>query len=90
MLPDPMAESVHTRAIRRAARYCGGLDPLARRIGVSRARLGLYAEGVEEAPMDVFLAVVDIILDEEVARLGRSHPVREDRKSGSGSDFPSR
>jgi predicted transcriptional regulator len=77
MLPGAMAESVHTRAIRRAARYCGGLDALARRIGVSRARLGLHADGVEEAPMDVFLAVVDIILEEEVAQLGRAHPAQD-------------
>jgi len=85
-----MVESVHSRAIRRAARCCGSLDALATRLGVSRARLGLYAEGVEEAPMDVFLAVVDVILDDEVARLGRAHPARDSAqgKSGSGSDFP--
>jgi hypothetical protein len=68
-----MSDSVHSRAIRRAARYCGSLDALAQRIGVPRARLGLYAEGIEEAPMDVFLAVVDIILDAEVAQLAREH-----------------
>lgn len=66
-----MVESIYSRAIRRAARYCGGLEALARRIGVSRTRLGLYAEGVEEAPLDLFLAVVDILLEEDMAQLGR-------------------
>jgi len=72
-----MSDSVHSRAIRRAARYCGSLEALSQRIGVSRTRLGLYAEGVEEAPMDVFLAVVDIILDAEVAQLARDHGAQQ-------------
>jgi hypothetical protein len=56
-----MADPVYALAIRRASECVGGLDVLARRLNISRARLNLYAEaGADLLFADAAMSVEDI------------------------------
>ena len=65
-----MSDSVYAKAIQRAAERAGGMDALAGKLNVSSTRLRLYADGLQPTPIALFLKVVDILLDYDVAHLG--------------------
>ena len=61
----PLSKSrvtVYARTLHRACELLGGLDALSRHLGVPAATIGRWIGGVEEAPVEVFLAAVDIVL----------------------------
>ena len=77
-----MANPVYRRAIERAAHVCGGAAQLAERIDVSEARIRFFLDGHAEIPMEVFLRVIDVVLDAEIGAL------REHRSSTAANDIP--
>jgi hypothetical protein len=59
-----MASSVYGRALQRAAELLGGRDKLAQILQVPKADLEAWIAERSKPPRDVFLRVVDLILDE--------------------------
>jgi len=54
--------TVFARTLHRACEVLGGLEPTSRHLGVSTASLTRWIGGVEQPPLDVFLAAVDVVL----------------------------
>jgi len=59
--------SVYSRALLRAAELLGGRDKLSKVLRVSKDDLDKWTSGAAKPPREVFLRVVDIILDETAA-----------------------
>ena len=59
-----MTASVYSRALLRAAELIGGRDKLASALRVPKDELDKWIGGDAKPPREVFLRVVDIILDE--------------------------
>ena len=74
-----MAYNVYSRAMRKAVALHEGKDNLARFLNVSVADIEKWSAG-EEPPREIFLRVIDVILDET----GSSDD------AGSGDASPSR
>ena len=66
-----MSDRVHERALLRAAGILGGIDPLAERLHVHPAVLISWMRGTTKVPQEVFLAVVDIVLERNLDGLKR-------------------
>jgi hypothetical protein len=64
-------ETVHTRALQRAAEILGGIESLQSYLGVPQVRLAYWMEGSLTPPPDAFLKVVDLLLVQEMAQLQR-------------------
>lgn len=75
--------AVYRRAVERAAQICGGADALAARLSVSAAQVKLWIEGVEPCPGDVFLGVVDLLVDSDLSAIRPAHPSKGDGKPTS-------
>ena len=58
-----MAASVYGRAVRKAAELLGGRENLARVLNVALADVNKWIAG-EKPPREMFLRVVDLIIDE--------------------------
>jgi DNA-binding transcriptional regulator YdaS (Cro superfamily) len=54
--------TVYARTLHRACEVLGGVDALARHLGVSAAAVTHWIGGVEQPPIDAFLAAVDVVL----------------------------
>lgn len=72
-LRDPLAlgrpvvgDRVHERALLRAAGIVGGIDPLAERLQVDPAVLLTWIRGTAKVPPDVFLRIVDIVIERDL------------------------
>ncbi|HET7362830.1 MAG TPA: hypothetical protein VFJ70_04565 [Burkholderiales bacterium] len=65
-----MTASVYSRALLRAAELLGGRDQLARVLRVPKDELHKWIAGDAKPPRELFLRVVDIILDETSAAGG--------------------
>ena len=61
--------SLQAYALARAVDVLGGVEQLARRLSISQTRLKLYAKNVQPLPGPLFLQIVDVLVDGEVARL---------------------
>ena len=61
-----MERSLQERALYRAAGILGGLDALAQRLQVHPALLLMWMKGEPELPGDVFLKVVEILLERDL------------------------
>lgn len=83
---------LQTHMLARAAKALGGVEPLARALGLSQVRLTLYEEGFQLLPQPLFLKLVDLLVNEEVARLGEQQLARthggpaHDQKSANGKN----
>ena len=60
---DKVATSVPIRALQKAAELTGGRKKLAERLGVKAAEVEKWLAGTE-IPREIFLRVVDLIIDE--------------------------
>jgi len=69
-----LAVSVQSRALRKAAELAGGQKKLAERLGVSVAEIEKWAAGEAATPREIFLRVVDLIIDEMTPADGSSDP----------------
>jgi len=59
-----MAASVYSRALRKAAELLGGRDKLAKILQVPRDDIDKWIADEAKPPREVFLRIVDLILDE--------------------------
>ena len=59
-----MATDVPIRALQKAAELAGGRRLLAERLGVKAAEIEKWLTGTQAMPRDIFLRVVDLIIDE--------------------------
>lgn len=63
--------TVYARTLHRACELLGGLDALSAELGAPAASLTRWIGGVEQPPLDIFLAAVDIVLLGAEAGAGR-------------------
>lgn len=63
-----MEQRVYTRVVRRAAEIVGGIEQLAKRLGVSQARVWNWLDGTESPSQDSFLRAVDIVLEHDLPK----------------------
>lgn len=61
-LAQPSRQNTYARAMHRACLIVGGVAPLAAHLKVAEAALRGWLNGIEEPPLDVFLATVEILL----------------------------
>ena len=54
----------YVRTLEVAVKILGGTDELASRLGVTSRQVGDWVRGDGEPPHDVFLKVVDVLLDD--------------------------
>ena len=62
-------DPVHGQALQRAADILGGRRPLRAYLNVSALLLGMWMSGVTPPPTDVFLKVVDLIVEKDLDSL---------------------
>jgi hypothetical protein len=65
----PIPKNIHMRAIRRAAQALGSVEALRAHLQVSMSQLCGWMEGESRPPDAVFLKVVDLLADEELATI---------------------
>lgn len=58
----PSRSTVFARTLHRACEIVGGMAPLAAHLQVHEGDLQRWMEALEEPPLDVFLAAVDVVL----------------------------
>ena len=58
----PSRQTTYARALHRACLILGGVQQLARHLGVSEPSLQAWLEGRDDPPQMVFLAAVEIVL----------------------------
>ncbi len=68
-----MENEVYIRSFARAAELLGGLDKLAAHLNVSQSHLELWIKGLGNPPVDLFLRVVDLLMDQKLRREDESH-----------------
>jgi hypothetical protein len=76
--------TVYSRALLRAAELAGGRDKLARVLRVPKAEIDKWTAGEAKPPREVFLRVVDLILD-ETAGAGAETPDSPPPRDAAGS-----
>ena len=64
-----MGNPIHERTLLRAAGILGGMDALAERLQVHPALLAMWLRGTGALPQDVFLKVVDIVLERDMSNI---------------------
>lgn len=65
----PPKRNVRTEAVRRASEILGGPPKLRKYLGVSALALSVWMAGTEPPPTEIFLKVVDVIVDREIEEL---------------------
>ena len=63
----PVPKDVYMRALRRAALGLGSVEALRAHLGVQMSDLCGWMEGEKPPPTTIFLRVVDLLADEELA-----------------------
>lgn len=64
-----MPTEVHRRALRRALELTGDADALARQLKVPSTAVRFWINGSQPLPPDIFLKIVDLLLDHSMADL---------------------
>jgi hypothetical protein len=80
-----VAASVYSRALLRAAELVGGRDQLARVLRVPKAELENWIAGEAKPAREVFLRVVDLILDETAPAPGQNDAPEPPPHDAAGS-----
>jgi hypothetical protein len=80
-----MAASVYSRALLKATDLVGGREQLAKLLHVPKADLDSWIADEAKLPRDIFLRIVDLILDETapVADAGPQEPHPRDAAGGA-------
>ena len=68
-MQSTLTQTVHARALQRAAELIGGNEALGRYLGVTPGKLELWRKGSIAPPGEVFLQVVDLLLEHDLATL---------------------
>lgn len=71
-----MDRELRRRALERAVEIAGGVKPLRSRLRVAEHQLEFWLQGRAQVPEEVFDAVVDLILEDDIARAS------QDRRNG--------
>lgn len=66
--------ATYARTLARAAALSGGSAALAKKLNVSADQLDAWICGTEEAPANIFLLAVDLLMEDTLAAL-RERPV---------------
>lgn len=66
--------SVYSRAVRKAAEMAGGREELARRLQVALADVDKWILGDKKPPRDVFLRVVDLLIEDSAGSDSTGEP----------------
>jgi hypothetical protein len=69
-----MRRSVYTRTLERAAEMLGGEQALAEYLNVPPRRLDWWLRGDTELPTEIFLQLVDLLLENGFAQLKKEVP----------------
>lgn len=69
-----MPAQVEQRALRRAMEFHGGAKGLAKLLHTSAAQIERWSEGSDPVPARVFMQVVDLVIEHDLAQLRRSLP----------------
>lgn len=77
-------QEVHRRALQRALELTGGVEPLAVYLKVPVNAVQFWLNGNSPLPGDVFLRIVDLVLDHSMMELHPPHP----RKPGLPQNTP--
>lgn len=80
-----MSASVYSRALLRAAELLDGRDKLAKALRVPKAELDKWISDEIKPPRELFLRVVDIILDETAGAGEPSDPQDAPPRDAAGS-----
>jgi hypothetical protein len=62
-------ENTYARALARAAEIAGSIEALAVKLHISPAIVRAWINGTQEVPVPVFLIVVDLLMDRELAEI---------------------
>jgi hypothetical protein len=68
-----MANGMHMQALRRASDILGGSPELRVYLKVSTVALGIWMSGHAAPPTEIFLKVVDLIVERDVSDLKSRH-----------------
>ena len=77
-----MLAALQVRLLRRAVVVAGGTAELSFRLGVEEHTLGLWLAGRATMPQEHFLVIVDLVLDDDIARAAHDRR-REPRQAGA-------
>ena len=69
-----VSKTVHMRALRRAAQILGGVEALRAYLQVSMSQLTGWLYGETRVPDAVFLKVVDLLSEQQIAALRQAMP----------------
>jgi hypothetical protein len=72
-----MKNDVYIRSFARAAELLGGVDKLAAHLNVSQSHVRWWIKGLDKPPMDLFLRVVDLVMDQKFGRQDESRAIPE-------------
>jgi Putative antitoxin of bacterial toxin-antitoxin system, YdaS/YdaT len=86
---DEVATSVPIRALQKALELVGGRKTLAERLGVKAADIETWTAGKEAIPREIFLRVVDLLID-EITPAGGCSESSEPPSSRSSAPFSPR
>ena len=75
-----MQEELRLRALRRAVELCGGVSALSMRIGYPGLYLEQMLAGSEPMSPDVFMRVIDVVIDGDLDNLKSRTPAAPDAK----------
>jgi hypothetical protein len=70
---NAVVDQLHALMLRRAAEAIGGEERLAVQLGVSHAHLVPWMQGIAALPFQIFDALLDILLDDEVEKVTGIH-----------------
>ncbi|HUQ75667.1 MAG TPA: hypothetical protein VM183_13160 [Burkholderiales bacterium] len=79
-----MAATIYSRALQKAAELVGGRDELAKALQVPAAEIEKWIADQSKPPRDIFLRVVDIILDETAAGAADDAPEAPPGRDAAG------
>jgi len=80
-----VADSVYSRAVRKAAELAGGREALSRRLQVPLAEIEKWLADKAKPPRAVFLRVVDLIIEDDSAADESSPAEPPPAKDAAGS-----
>lgn len=86
--PTAVNQDIVSRALLKAAELVGGLTPLQLYLQVDRSELFGWIVGKGAPPEQVFLRVVDILVDPQAAQLAVIEHRRRAEAASPGDDLP--
>jgi hypothetical protein len=71
-----MPTAVHKRALQRAVELAGGVEPLSIHLHVPATAIRFWLNASSPLPDDIFLKIVDLLLDRSLSELYPPSPAR--------------